>query len=107
MGTATTSIHDEVWNPEPTRYRPLTRLARWALDRLPDPWGEEAMALLGVAQAFVRPDRVRLAFAWASSLVSTRGGRWRLALAVLSFQGRSIAMEGLVGPRDPVDSATA
>jgi hypothetical protein len=52
-----------------------------ALDPLPWPWGEEILAKLFAAKAFIRPSRLRKALAWAGHYPVAGRSRWRLALS--------------------------
>jgi lauroyl/myristoyl acyltransferase len=69
-----------------------------ALDRLPWPWGEDALARLFAMTALVRGSRRRPALAWASQ---QPGGGLRLALRVCAFRGRWVARAALLGLRSP------
>jgi len=89
-----------LWPVSPISYSPTVKAVNWGLNLLPWPWGEEMMALLGVVQAFARVSRLRRALRWAEAQPGA-GGRWGLALSLLSHHGRFIAMEALVGIRDP------
>jgi len=70
-----------------------------ALDSLPWPWGEDLLAFLFMAAAFVRPRRLRRAVTWASAQRADRP--WRLAAAVCAFRGRWVARWRLLGLRSP------
>jgi len=72
-----------------------------ALDMAPFPWGEDLLARIFVAKAFVQVRRLREALAWAASHSADRRGRWRLALSCSSYHGRFVARMALVGVRRP------
>ncbi len=90
--------------PRPVRPRHLSR-AVWPLlllaDRLPYPLGEDLVARLFVAKAFVQRRPLRSALAWAASHRARPLDRWRLALACCAYHGRFVARHALVGVRDP------
>jgi len=90
----------ELWPVRPISYSPAVKAVNRGLNLLPWPWGEDMMALLGVVQAFARVSRLRRALRWAAAQPGARG-RWGLALSLLSHHGRFIAMEALVGIREP------
>src|SRR6185436_3922298 len=48
-----------------------------ALDPLPWPWGEEILAKLFAAKAFIRPRLLRKAVAWAGHYPLAGRSRWR------------------------------
>ena len=73
-----------------------------ALDRLPWPMGEDILAGVFVAKAFVRVSQLRLARAWA---VHHPGGGWKLALSCCSHHGRFVARSALIGIGDPASLA--
>jgi len=70
------------------------------LDVLPWPWGEELLAGLFVARAFVGVRRLRAALEWASRQPGSRG-RWRLAVALCWHHGRFVGRAALLGLRHP------
>jgi lauroyl/myristoyl acyltransferase len=76
---------------------PLLLLA----DRLPYPWGEDLVARLFVAKAFVQGRPLRRALAWAACHRARSRDRWRLALACCAYQGRFVARHALGGVRHP------
>jgi hypothetical protein len=76
---------------------PLLLLA----DRLPYPWGEDLVARLFVAKAFVQRRPLVAALAWAAMHRSRPRDRWRLALACCAYHGRFVARHALVGVRHP------
>jgi lauroyl/myristoyl acyltransferase len=90
-----------IWGTRPSLYsRPLWALII-ALDYLPWPVGEDALAALFGLVALARPSRRRLAFAWARR--QTCPSAWKLALAVSAFRGRWVARSSLIGLRAPED----
>lgn len=72
-----------------------------ALDRLPWPWGEDALAWLFAAAAMVKPSQRRRVMAWAAAHDPEHS--LRLALAVSAFRGRWIARSRLLGVRSPAE----
>ena len=74
-----------------------------ALDPLPWPWGEEILAKLFAAKAFMRPSRLRKALAWAGHYPVDGRSRWRLALSCCAHHGRFVARQALLGIRTPDD----
>ena len=76
---------------------PLLLLA----DRLPYTWGEDLVARIFVAKAFVQRRHLRSALAWAASHRARPRDRWRLALACCAYHGRFVARHALVGVRHP------
>jgi lauroyl/myristoyl acyltransferase len=74
-----------------------------ALDPLPWPWGEDILAKLFVAKAFIRPSRLRKALAWAGHYPLAGRSRWQLALSCCAHHGRFVARQALLGIRTPDD----
>jgi lauroyl/myristoyl acyltransferase len=74
-----------------------------ALDPLPWPWGEEILANLFAAKAFIRPSLLRKALAWAGHYPLAGPSRWRLALSCCAHHGRFVARQALLGIRTPED----
>jgi lauroyl/myristoyl acyltransferase len=74
-----------------------------ALDPLPWPWGEEILAKLFAAKAFIRPSLLRKALAWAGHYPLAGKSRWRLALSCCAHHGRFVARQALLGIRTPED----
>lgn len=72
-----------------------------ALDALPWPWGEDALAAVFAVKPFVRVRRLREALAWAAAHAPPGIGRWRLALASCAYHGRFVARSALLGLRSP------
>lgn len=85
----------------PAQYSQAVWLLARALDPLPWPWGEDILARLFVARAFVRIRRLREALAWASDQPHASRRRWRLALSLCAHQGRFVARTMLLGMRHP------
>jgi lauroyl/myristoyl acyltransferase len=73
------------------------------LDPLPWPWGEEILAKLFAAKAFIRPSLLRKALAWAGHHPRAGRSRWRLALSCCAHHGRFLARQALLGIRTPED----
>lgn len=74
-----------------------------ALDPLPWPWGEEILAKLFVAKAFIRPSQLRKALVWAGHYPLAGRSRWRLALSCCAHHGRFVARQALLGTQTPED----
>lgn len=87
----------------PKIYSRRAWLVMRALDPLPWPWGEEILAKLFVAKAFIRPSQLRKALAWAGHYPLAGRSRWRLALSCCAHHGRFVARQALLGIRTPED----
>lgn len=72
-----------------------------ALAPLPWPLGEEILARVFLARAFVRTARLRQALRWASSQPASGRSRWRLAASLFANHGRFVARWALIGMWDP------
>lgn len=87
-----------LWHVRPSYYPRALWALLLTLDLLPWPWGEDILARLFVARAFLRTTRLRQALRWAACQPRPR---WPLALALCAYHGRLVAQACMLGRRGP------
>ncbi len=92
-----------LWRERPAPYSRALWALVLALDYLPWPWGEDALAALFALVGMARGSRRRAALGWAARYPERR--RWPLAMRLAAFRGRWVAQAALLGVRAPADLA--
>jgi len=90
-----------LWRRRPGRCSPSLWATVIALDRLPWPLGEDALAGIYLVKSLGQRARWQRAREWAGAHRTTRVGRWWLAARLCACYGRFVARLMLVGFRDP------